>query len=203
MNIVFIHGHGVTSACFDSIRPALAEYPCIALDYDSDAGFSNNFDAMQEQLKDMDDIFFIAHSLGGIYALHLANAAPERVLGAVTISTPYGGSQVAQLVKYMMPFNQVLRDIQPGSAPIEQGNRFDSAHPWTNIVTTAGRSSMMMEANDGVVTADSMRHRPDIRLVDVDADHFSVLLDPATLQIIRESISHAETLAEADLCRSH
>ena len=197
MNIVFIHGHGATSSCFDFIQPALAEHSGILLDYDSDEGFSKNLDAMQERLKEEDDIFFVAHSLGGIYALHLANTLRDLVHGAVTISTPYGGSQAAQLVKYMMPFNQMLRDIQPGSAPIEQGNRFKSAHPWTNIVTTAGHSAMMLAANDGVVTVDSMRHRPDIRLVEVNADHFTVLRDPSTLGIIQESIQQVDSRPES------
>jgi hypothetical protein len=41
-------------------------------------------------------------------------------------------------------------------------------HPWTNVVTVKGQSTFMHEANDGVVTIDSMKHHDDMELVEVD-----------------------------------
>ncbi|GAC1409491.1 MAG: hypothetical protein NVSMB6_09380 [Burkholderiaceae bacterium] len=189
MHIVFIHGHGATSDSFDFLRAGLASHPATLLDYDSELGFYNNLEAMQAQLEGLGEIFFVAHSLGGIYALHLANALGEKVVGGLTISTPYAGSQAAQLVKYLMPFNQMLRDIQPGSAPIEDANAWRIQHPWTNIVTTDGHSSFMLAANDGVVTQESMRHRRDIHLVDVHSNHFEVLVNPETLSVVSNCLN--------------
>ena len=42
-------------------------------------GFENNLKDMLEQLKGVKDIVFIAHSLGGIYSLHIANAMSKQV----------------------------------------------------------------------------------------------------------------------------
>lgn len=195
MNIVYIHGHGATSASFNFLRVGLTSYPFMLLDYQSEDGFYNNLDVMLRQLQGHKNLFFVGHSLGGIYALHLANALGDQVRGGITISTPYGGSQAAQLVQFMLPFHQVLRDIQPGSAPIEDANAFNSQHPWTNIVTTAGHSSFMLAANDGVVTQESMRHREDICLIDIDSDHYEVLRNPATLVMIEDAIVQAGVLS--------
>jgi pimeloyl-ACP methyl ester carboxylesterase len=202
MNIIYIHGNGATADSFNFIRLQLPGHNATLLEYDSTKGFYNNYQEMLERLDGIDDIFFIAHSLGGIYALHLANDLSDKVLGAVTISTPYGGSKVAQLVKYVLPFNQVLRDIQPHSAPIAEGNGFKILHPWTNIVTIGGHSSLMTEANDGVVTQDSMRYRQDITLIDVESNHYEILLSHEAVAIIRKAInglkSRTTRKAEAD-----
>jgi pimeloyl-ACP methyl ester carboxylesterase len=192
MNIVYIHGNGATADSFNYIRLQLCEYNSIILDYDSKDGFYNNYQQMLERLQGVDDIFFIAHSLGGIYALHLANELRDKVLGAVTMSTPYGGSRAAQAVKYVLPFSRVLRDIQPHSAPIMYGKAIDIVHPWTNIVTLDGHSPFMLEANDGVVTHESMRHRDDMTLIDVNSNHFEVVLNNDVIAIIKKAIRKAE-----------
>jgi pimeloyl-ACP methyl ester carboxylesterase len=189
MNIVYIHGNAATTESFNFIRMQLTGYNDILLEYDSADGFYNNYKGMRERLDSVDDIFFIAHSLGGIYALHLANELSDIVLGAVTISTPYGGSKAAQFAQYLLPFNQVLHDIQPHSPPIANGHDFTISRSWTNIVTTGGHSSLMTAANDGVVTQDSMCYRQDITLIDVESNHPEVLQSHEAVGIIRKVIN--------------
>lgn len=188
MNIVYIHGNGASPDCFDYLRGQLHRYDDIVLEYDSANGFYRNCEAMLDQLEDIGEIFFIAHSLGGIYALHLANELDDRVLGAVTMSTPYGGSEAAEMLRHIMPFNQLLQDIHPASAPIREGNGFSIRRPWTNIVSLKGHSLFIPLANDGVVTHDSMRHRRDIRLVEVESDHYEVVEHQATATIISQAL---------------
>jgi len=165
----------------------------LLLEYDSANGFYNNHQRMLEQLEGVDDIFFVAHSLGGIHALHLANDLLDKVLGGVTLSTPYGGSQAAEAIKYLLPFSQVIKDIQPRSAPIADGNGFKVVHPWTNVVSTKGHSPLMMLANDGVVTQESMRYREDITVVDVDSNHYEIVLSHAAVIIIKKAIEEIES----------
>jgi pimeloyl-ACP methyl ester carboxylesterase len=188
MNIVYIHGNAASADSFNFIRMHLAEYNAILLEYDSKNGFHNNYKEMLRKLQGIDDIFFVAHSLGGIYALHLANELPDRVLGAVTMSTPYGGSEEAKFAKYMLPFNQVLRDIHPHSMPIAQANAYKVLHPWINIVSTKGHSPLMIAANDGVVTQDSMRYRRDITLIEVESSHYEIVLSQEAVDIIKKAI---------------
>ena len=186
MTLVYIHGASATSESFNYIRSKLGKG--IDINYDSRNGFENNLKEMQAQLADVKDIAFIAHSLGGIYSLHLANAMPEQVVGAVTLSTPYGGAEVAEVVKYFLPFSRLMRDIGPSSWAMKQADKIKIQHPWTNIVTVKGQSPFMHEHNDGVVTIASMKYHADMELVEVDYNHYEVVLAEPVVKIVKERV---------------
>jgi len=156
MNLVYIHGANATSESFNYIRSKLGDG--IDINYDSRNGFENNLKDMQTTLDGRTDLVFIAHSLGGIYSLHLANSMPKAVKGAITLSTPYGGAEVADYAQYFLPFSRLMRDIGPSSWVMKQASRIEIQHPWTNIVTVKGQSPFMHEPNDGVVTIASQKH---------------------------------------------
>jgi pimeloyl-ACP methyl ester carboxylesterase len=187
MKIVYIHGASATSESFNYLRSKLGSG--IDVNYDSRNGFENNLNDMLLQLKDCDNIVFVAHSLGGIYALHLANAMLEQVLGAVTLSTPYGGAEVAQYAQYFLPFSRLMRDIGPSSWTMRQADKIKIQHPWTNIVTVKGQSPFMLAANDGVVTISSQRHHADMELVEVDCNHYEVVLSDVVVELIQERVN--------------
>ena len=184
MNLVYIHGANATSESFNYIKSKLGSG--IDIDYDSRNGFENNLKVMQLQLEDVDNIAFIAHSLGGIYSLHLANIMPKQVLGAVTISTPYGGAEVADYAKYFLPFSRLMRDIGPSSWVMKQANKIKIQHPWTNIVTVKGQSAFMTEPNDGVVSIASQRYHADMELIEIEYNHYEVVLSEQAITIIQE-----------------
>jgi len=192
MHIVFIHGHRATAQSFNFLSSKLSRHKHIYLEYNSDNGFYANHEDMLERIADIDDIFLVAHSLGGIHALHLAEELQSRVLGAVTISTPYGGSEAAEVLAYMMPFNKVFQDIRPQGEPIVKGKQFEPPCAWTNIVSIKGHSPFMVSANDGVVTLASMRQRDDMRLVEVESNHYEVLMNETTAATIRRAIREIE-----------
>jgi len=186
MQLVYIHGASATSESFNYIRSKIGDG--IDINYDSRNGFEKNLNDMIEQLKDVKDIAFVAHSLGGIYSLHIANAMPDQVKGAVTLSTPYGGAEVAEFAKFFLPFSRLMRDIGPSSWVMRQADKIKIQHPWTNVVTVKGQSPFMAEANDGVVTIASMRHHADMELVEVDYNHYEVVLSDKIISIIKERI---------------
>jgi len=186
MQLVYIHGASATSESFNYIRSKIGDG--IAINYDSRNGFENNLADMIEQLKDVKEMAFIAHSLGGIYSLHLANAMPKQVVGAVTLSTPYGGAEVAEFAKFFLPFSRLMRDIGPNSWAFKQADKIKIQHPWTNVVTVKGQSPFMHEPNDGVVTISSMKHHSDMELVEVDYNHYEVVLSDQIVDIIKERI---------------
>ena len=186
MNLVYIHGASATSESFNYIRSKLGKG--IDIEYDSRNGFENNLNMMQLQLEDVTDIAFIAHSLGGIYSLHLANAMPNQVVGAVTLSTPYGGAEVAEVAKFFLPFSRLMRDIGPSSWAMKQADRIKIQHPWTNIVTMKGQSPFLAEHNDGVVTIASQKYHKDMELVEVDYNHYEVVLSDQVVELIKERV---------------
>jgi pimeloyl-ACP methyl ester carboxylesterase len=188
MNLVYIHGNHATADTFNFIRTKIPGHNDILLEYDASNGFYTNHATMLDRLQNLDDVFFVAHSLGGIHALHLAHELGSRVIGGVTMSTPYGGSEAAEMVACLLPFSQVLKDIRPRSAPIVAGRDISLSVPWTNLVSTSGSSPFMLAANDGVVTLGSMRQRDGIKLVDIDCNHFEIVLNPRAVTVIEQEI---------------
>jgi pimeloyl-ACP methyl ester carboxylesterase len=186
MTLVYIHGASATSDSFNFIRSKLGKG--VDINYDSRNGFENNLAEMIEQLKDVEDMALVAHSLGGIYALHIANALPEQIVGAVTLSTPYGGAEVAEYAKYFLPFSRLMRDIGPNSWAFKQADKIKIQHPWTNVVTVKGQSPFMLAHNDGVVTVDSQKHHEDMELIEVDYNHYEVVLAEPVVKIIKERV---------------
>lgn len=188
MLLVYIHGASATSESFNYIREHIGGDD-IVVNYDSRNGFQKNLADIMYQLEKHNKIFFICHSLGGIYALHLANAMPNQVLGAVTLSTPYGGAEVADMAKFFMPFSRLLKDIGPNSWVMRQASSIEIQHPWCNIVTTKGSSPWIMQPNDGVVTiASQQHHSQDMELVEIPHNHYEVVLNKQVVDLIKDRI---------------
>lgn len=188
MIIVYIHGASATAESFNFIREHIQEKD-IAIEYDSSNGFKENLEEMKKVIENYKDVIFICHSLGGIYALHLANLYPKKVRGAITLSTPYGGAEVADYARYFLPFSRLLKDIGPNSWPMKTAKDIKVKHPWVNIVTTAGRSPWMTVPNDGVVTIASMKkHSEDMDIIEVDVNHYEVVISNKVLALIKERL---------------
>lgn len=188
MNLVYIHGASATGDSFNYIRQHLDHPDEVVIEYDSQNGFDCNLADMKRIVSNIEQIVFVCHSLGGIYALHLADDFPQNVLGAVTLSSPYGGAENADYAKYFLPFSRLLRDIGPSSAPITSSNAIKIQHPWLNIVTTRGDSPWIMQPNDGVVTVASMRHRSDMQFKELYINHYEIVMSPKTVDIIKQFV---------------
>jgi pimeloyl-ACP methyl ester carboxylesterase len=190
LELVYIHGAQATGHSFKHIREQLSEHASRVVEYNSDRGFFNNLSGMTDSLQDKTNIVFIAHSLGGVYAIHLADRLKGRTLGGITISTPHGGSQSAVMMQYLLMFtpSRLVNDITPTAAPITGAHKIKLAVPWINLVTTSGHSLTMNEPNDGVVTHTSMRHRKDVSHIDIEHSHFEVLQSPEALELIRKHL---------------
>lgn len=188
MKLIYIHGASATSASFNYIRKHL-KYDDLVVEYDSSHGFINNLETLSDQISKHDKIYFVAHSLGGIYAHHLANKFPEQVIGATTISTPYNGAESAEYIKHFLPLHRLFKDIGPSSEPIAISKRLPILHPWTNIVTTKGSNPLIIYENDGVVTLNSMRYRSDMKLIELPVNHYEVVLKEETVKIIKGEIN--------------
>jgi pimeloyl-ACP methyl ester carboxylesterase len=192
--IVYIHGANATAASFTHIRQYVRDYfdePDIMLEYKSENGFENNLKDMKGQLDDADRLFFVSHSLGGIYSLHLADHYKETTRGGTSLSTPYGGSKEADYAKYFLPFSRLMRDIGPMSKPMASAKKLPAPNNWTQIVTTVGQSPWITEPNDGVVTLESMKFRKDFELVEVPLNHYEVVISDKVVEIVLERIKRA------------
>lgn len=177
MRRVFIHGNRSSSNAFDFIRQNIKSQSDILINYDSNNGFYNNLQEMLDFLKKYDEMEIVAHSLGGIYSVHLLKHLPQIKRG-LTISTPYGGCCMALGLQLALPFSKVLNDISPISKPIIEAKKQIINVPWVGVVT---RSNI---TNDGVVSVSSQCDRSDISLIDSSEDHFSILESNEILSIM-------------------
>ena len=192
--IVYIHGASATAESFTHIREYVREHtelPDIALEYNSEDGFAHNLRLMKGALDDAERLFFVSHSLGGIYALNLANYYHDRTHGGISLSTPYGGCAQADFARYFLPFNRLMKDIGTMSGPMIDAKKLPAPPRWTNIVTTRGNSPWIHEPNDGVVTIDSMRSRTDFELIELPLNHYEIVLSNQVVEIVLDRIQQA------------
>jgi pimeloyl-ACP methyl ester carboxylesterase len=192
MLTIFIHGATASGASFNYLRSDL-DGEHLVLEYDSEDGFFYNLDQLSKQIEAARsrELFFIGHSLGGIYSLSLADRFPKQTRGGITISTPYGGSEIAPFLKYFVPFNRLLKEIGPNSKPIQHVKNITPLVPWHNIVTVKGNSPWIAAANDGVVTVDSQRHHECIEYIEMSSNHYEVLMSPEVVNLVKQKRSQA------------
>jgi pimeloyl-ACP methyl ester carboxylesterase len=194
MHIVYIHGASATAESFTHIRQYIRdhfEFPDIMLEYSSGDGFHNNLATMKKSLEDTERLYFISHSLGGIYSLYLADYYKDITCGGISLSTPYGGSAQADFAQYFLPFNRLMRDIGTMSTPMREARYISAPKNWTQVVTTKGQSPWIHEENDGVVTLKSQRSRTDFETIEMPLNHYEVVLSNKTVDIIIERINRA------------
>lgn len=192
MKICFIHGASSSKHSFAYIETHLnlLENEKIYLEYDSDNGFFNNLEVMKQALSETrEDIFFITHSLGGIYALHLTKHFDDRIIGCISMSTPYGGAETGDWLKWLFPAHKLFKDIGLFSDPITQSRDIDiSQKNWTQIVTTTGHQPHIPFQNDGVVTISSMNSRNDMDKISIEANHYEIVLHKDAAKIVKDKL---------------
>ena len=192
--IVYIHGASATAESFTHIRQYVRDEfdePETVLEYKSTNGFDNNLAEMKGKLDGEERLFFVSHSLGGIYALYLADHYRETTHGGVSLSTPYGGSAEADFARYFLPFNRLMKDIGAIRGPLVDSRYIPAPRNWTQIVTTEGASPWIVDHNDGVVTLKSMRFRTDFEQIELPLNHYEVVLSDRVTQIILDKIKKA------------
>lgn len=184
---LFIHGANQSRLSWNYIIHELKPKNYTTLEYNTNNRFFDNLEMLSEQIANIDaKMFIVGHSLGGVYGLHLYNLHKDKFKGAVTASTPYGGSRTADWAKYMVPGYPLFKEIGVRAKPIAELKNIKIEIPWTQIVTTRGATPWHGGANDGVVTYDSMTVRDDMRYIEVAENHYEILACDDTVEIIKK-----------------
>jgi pimeloyl-ACP methyl ester carboxylesterase len=185
INVIWLHGANQTSLSFRYLQTKTQFSKEIMINYSSMDRFYDNLDMITEQCQNRGPHFVVGHSMGGLYALHLTKYL--RVVGGVSISTPFRGSSTADWAKYVVPSYPLFRDIGKRSDPIKQANEIELDIPWTQIVSTAGSVPYHNGPNDGVVTIASMSHRTDMEFVEVPHTHYETMVSDSVADLIMTS----------------
>ncbi len=184
-HVVVIHGANASPKSFNYILENTNLTNVTKVRYFSGDGFYNNLEKLKIQLQGIEKCFVIAHSLGGIYTLHLLQHI--NIIGVVSIATPFGGSMTADWVKYLIP-RRLYSEIRVSSSPITNGHKIAINIPWTQIVTTEGAIPVHFSKNDGVVTYKSMTHRKDMQFFEIPYNHYEIMNSPEVVHTINKKL---------------
>lgn len=182
---VFIHGANQTRKSWNYIVEKLDPQSYTLLEYDTNKKFFDNLEKLHDEISHLENIIYLGHSLGGIYAVHLYERMKDKVVGGITISTPHGGSRTADYVKYMVPSYNLFKEIGPKSPPISEALKIKISVPWYQIVTTRGNVPWHGADNDGVVTVPSMTVRNDMFYHTIEENHYEILACDETVEFIK------------------
>jgi len=184
MELVFIHGANGTSQSWNYLVPFFADYKMTFVEYDSFGKFKDNLKLQEQQLANKKSIFFIGHSMGGIYAFYL-QALLKNVIGGLTIAAPYGGSAISTTLKLFFPLHPLWIDSGVHSTTIKNLINIPMHHNWHQIVCTTHRTSYPFEENDGLITKNSQTKLNGVNYIDMTDNHNEVLLNKKVVNIVR------------------
>lgn len=192
----FIHGANATSKSFrylkDNLRsdPEFSDYALLDISYDCQENLADIVKVMAASLNKDRQLFLVGHSLGGVLATALAQRIkmfelPVTVRGVFTMSSPFGGSESADYLKWLYPNYHLFRSISTQSRIIKDINALGAVVPTLALVTTAGNNPLFSTANDGVVTVASQRSLKQTKYVEINSNHFEVLLSKESLDHLK------------------
>lgn len=192
MQIVYIHGATASNRSFAYIQQSIQALDPIYLDYDKEDSAENNLDRMINRLTNINKpVYYITHSLGGIYGVHLQNCIPNSV-GAISLATPFNGSEIAAWSTLFVPHYQLFKDITSKSKFISTSKEINIDIPWMQIVTTVGDVPWLVGENDGVVTRSSMTCRDDVEYATVDRNHYEIVQSQRVVDYIKTHMTHTK-----------
>ena len=184
INVIWLHGANQSSLSFKYLQTKTQFNKEIMINYSSMNKFYDNLDMITEQCQNRGPHFVVGHSMGGLYALHLTKYL--RIVGGVSISTPFRGSSTADWAKYVVPSYPLFKDIGRKSDPIKKANEISLDIPWTQIVSTKGSVPYHNGHNDGVVTLASMSHRTYMTHIELAHTHYETMVSDRVAEIILE-----------------
>ena len=189
MKVVYIHGATASERSFAYIQKSISADDPIYLNYDKDIRARENLQKMCDVLDYEDGPFyFICHSLGGIYAVHLQKEFGTATKGCISLATPFGGSEIATWGGMLNPGYQLFKDITTSSSFIKDAKDTEITCPWTQVVTTEGDVPWLVGRNDGIVTRWSMTCRDDVEYITVDRNHYEIILSQRVVDIIKQRL---------------
>jgi hypothetical protein len=82
----------------------------------------------------------------------------------------------------------LFQDITTHSSFITNSRKIKIKVPWLQVVTTIGDVPWISGKNDGIVTYSSMTCRDDIDYIEIDRNHYEVVLSKRVINLIKEKL---------------
>jgi pimeloyl-ACP methyl ester carboxylesterase len=186
--IYYIHGFNSSHRSFTYLESLIASEPVKKIDYDSRKSLEEIVAQVLKQLPKDKPITLVGHSLGGVVALLLAGRKSVQAERVITISSPLGGSKAAVFARWVVSGFPILSDITPSSPAMRELMALKDAPPVLSIISVGGSLPTSMDPNDSVVSVASQKAFAPAKKVEINANHFEILMHEKTLEHINKFI---------------
>lgn len=187
-HIAYIHGLNSSPLSFSYIAENLPEHKSYLIRYKSHQRLGDSIAEVLAQLPPDQKLTLVGHSLGGVIAALIAGDNPGRIEKLVGISSPFRGSRAACTLRWLPGSMLVFDDIVPRGHHIVKCRDLTLEVPTLSIITTGGHLQTSPEPNDGVVAVESQKGLRFGKKIEINANHFEVLLSDRTVGILEDFI---------------
>jgi pimeloyl-ACP methyl ester carboxylesterase len=185
--VVWIHGLNSSHRSFGYLFQSLPNHKVVRINYDSHQPLQDSIKQVVEQLPKRGTFSLVGHSLGGLIATIIASSVDE-VDSLTTISSPLGGSRAATFFRWVPNQPKVIPDLVPNSPFIQLVQTTILAIPTLSIISIGGHLNTSPEPNDSVVTVSSQKSLSFAKKVEINANHFEVLMHEKTVEHINKHL---------------
>lgn len=187
-NVIFIHGANMTGTSFNYLLSQISVDCWFCPEYCAQDGLEKNIDLLSQQVDsviEQEEFAIVAHSLGGLIGLGIAHQM-KNCTSLITMSTPWGGSILANTLSWIMPHNRLLADISTISTFRRRLISDVPPVPTLCLVSTMGNSPFNYRENDGVVSIASQEELPGALIKHLPLNHCEILLSDITVSEIQK-----------------
>ena len=175
MTLIYVHGANSTPLSFAFFKEHMDEPDHVDFEYSVLDPVENAVNALIKTTREHGKaVDVVSHSLGGVIATVAARRG-AKIRRLVTISSPFGGSRLASMLRWTHPC-QLFDDIHVYSPFILEAISSPAPIDMHSIVTCAGSRTLFGEDNDGVVSVASQMALSGPHYKKIDLNHFEILL---------------------------
>lgn len=189
--IFYVHGFNSSHRSFAYLESLIDSEPVKKIDYDSRKSLEDIVAQVLKQLPKDKPITLVGHSLGGLVALLLTGRKSVQVERVITISSPLGGSKAAVFAQWVVSGLPILSDITPSSSAVRELAALKNVPPVLSLISVGGSLPTSGEPNDSVVSVASQKAFLPAKKVEINANHFEILMHEKTISTIQSFIERA------------
>lgn len=192
----FIHGANATCESFNYLKKILEEDPefdncdMVNISYDCQEKLSDVVKVLAVSAPKDKPLYIVGHSLGGVLAVAISQRIkhfdlPVSIRGVITLASPFGGNESADYLRWLYPHYPLFKSVSTQNRLIVDLKAAGAVVPTLSLVTTSGNNPLYPTANDGVVTVNSQRALPKANYIEMQCNHFEVLLNDDAIEHIK------------------
>lgn len=196
---VWICGANSTKTSFNYFRTQMSVDDDLFIEYNSDGDLVQTIQKIKQKIERKCDedtsIDLIGHSLGGVISVIIYHLGLKNVRSITTMSAPFGGITNHIALRLWFP-KSIFKSFHDLETTYEHLINKPIQVPHLFIVTKRGSNPLFLgKKNDGVVSVASQMSIPNSKYVEVDLNHYEVLMSEEVIDVIKGFLKLNKKLA--------